>query len=63
METTLPSSIKELASAPVKKNRTSGSEPVWKSVSTRDLKVSSEVAEESLTLIPVSFSNAATASL
>ena len=63
METTLPASIKLLASAPLKKNNTSGSEPVSKSVITLVLNVSSDVAEVSATVLPVSAHHASTAAL
>ncbi len=63
METTFPASIKLLASAPLKKNSTSGSEPVSKSVMTLVLKVSSEVADASATVLPVFSHHASTALL
>ena len=56
METTLPALMKGSASAFVKKNRTSGSEPVSKSVRTLAFHSSLEVAEPSLTVLPVSAS-------
>ena len=52
-------SMKELASAPVKKNSTSGSASISKSETTVVLKVSSEVAELSFTVFPVSSSHPA----
>ena len=63
IDTTLPALTKSFASAPLKKNRTSGSEPVSKSVMILVLKVSSEVAEVSLTVFPVAASQSATAFL
>ena len=47
----------------MKKNSTSGSEPVSKSVITRVLKVSSDVADVSETVFPVSAHHASTAFL
>jgi hypothetical protein len=47
----------------LKKNNTSGSEPVSKSTITFDLNVSSDVAELSSILFPVSLVHAAQASL
>ena len=61
MDITLPASMKELASAPLNQNSTSGSDPIWKSLATRAFTVSSETAEESFTVFPVEASQSFTA--
>ena len=61
ISTTLPAVTKGSASALVKKKRTSGSVPVWKSVSTLAFHSSLEVAEASRILLPVAASKEATA--
>ena len=61
METTLFALMKGSASAFVKKNSTSGSEPVSKSVRTFAFHSSLDVAEPSLMVFPVSASYPATA--
>lgn len=61
MSTTLPALMKGSASALVKKNSTSGSEPVSKSVRTLAFHSSLEVAEASITVFPVASSYCFTA--
>ena len=62
MDTTLLPSTSVLESTPLKKNNTSGSAPASKSAKTLVLNVSSDVADASFTLFPVSVSHAFTAS-